>query len=137
MSTGANCYFEEREPGRWWYRLQRSPYGDTEEYSVYGPFSSHAAALRDLDQNHANPGGWSTRVHPTGHVHEWDGRGADRRVGFNVVVRVESLGPDASREDVVALVQGLSPDRAAIRVVPITRWDERIVTCGACGKEKS
>lgn len=57
MSTGADCVFEEREPGRWWYRLQRWPYGESEEYDTYGPFSSEEKAEKHLDQNHANPGG--------------------------------------------------------------------------------
>lgn len=58
MSTGANCVFEEREPGRWWYRLQKYPYGETEDYHDYGPFDSEEQAEDHLFNHHANPGGW-------------------------------------------------------------------------------
>ena len=57
MSTGADCRFEEREPGKWFYVLQCWPYGETEDYNQYGPFNSFEAAERHLFKNHANPGG--------------------------------------------------------------------------------
>jgi len=57
-STGAQCVFEERAPGRWWYRIQRYPYGETEAYYEHGPFSSEAAAEAHLEANYGNPGGW-------------------------------------------------------------------------------
>lgn len=60
MSTGADCVVEEREPGKWWYRLQCYPYGATEEYEEDGPFRSEEAAMDSLHRNHANPGGYST-----------------------------------------------------------------------------
>ncbi len=58
MSTGAECNFWETEQGEWYYRLQHWPYGDNDEFSKYGPFSSFAAAKRDLSR-HPNPGGYS------------------------------------------------------------------------------
>ena len=57
MSTGADCQFVERKPGKWWYELQRYPYGATEEYDEFGPFKSLEAAEKHLHDNHANPGG--------------------------------------------------------------------------------
>ena len=71
MSTGADCWFQEIEPGKWIYHLQDWPYGAWEEYSKYGPFDSFKKASDHLRANHANPGGYSTQTHPTGHVHEW------------------------------------------------------------------
>lgn len=59
MSTNANCGFFEKEPGEWYYELQEYPYGDCEDYTTSGPFRTFAQALRHLDRNHANPGGWS------------------------------------------------------------------------------
>jgi hypothetical protein len=59
MSTGADCRFEEREPGRWWYAIQQYPYGETEDYDTHGPFVGQEAAERHLDANYGNPGGWS------------------------------------------------------------------------------
>ena len=65
MSTGADCVFEEREPGRWWYRIQHWPYGESEEYDEHGPFSSEDAAYAHLDRSYGNPGGYSTADHET------------------------------------------------------------------------
>jgi len=59
MSTGADCHFVERGPGKWYYSLQDWPYGDWPEYQTYGPFPSLEKAEKHLDDNHANPGGWS------------------------------------------------------------------------------
>jgi hypothetical protein len=61
MSTGADCQFIEREPGVWYYRLQRWPYGDSPDYGEYGPFPSERAADRHLSENHANPGGYTVQ----------------------------------------------------------------------------
>lgn len=65
MSTGADCVLEEREPGRWWYRLQRWPYGETPDYDEHGPFASEDRAHEHLHATHANPGGYSTVDHET------------------------------------------------------------------------
>lgn len=63
MSTGADCVLEEREPGRWWYRLQRWPYGESPDYDTHGPFPSEDACMTHLHKNYANPGGYSTVDH--------------------------------------------------------------------------
>lgn len=136
MSTGAGCYFKEVEPGRWVYGLQRWPFGDTEEYDKSGPFNSFAAARGHLDRNHANPGGWSIETHPTGHVHEFTRCGGQVVVGFDVAVRVDSLGPLADRAAVVALVQSLPASHPAIKVQPHYGWDDSVVACEACGEVK-
>lgn len=62
MSTGADCYFIEPEPDKWYYKIQQYPYGATEEYDTEGPFSTLDKAEKHLQMNYANPGGWS--VHP-------------------------------------------------------------------------
>ena len=59
MSTGAECRFYEEKPGRWFYKLQCWPYGATEDYDTFGPFSHFKAAYTHLHDNHANPGGYS------------------------------------------------------------------------------
>jgi hypothetical protein len=58
MSTGADCRIVEKEPGKWYYELQRWPYGETPDYDTYGPFESEDEAIGHLDRNHANPGGY-------------------------------------------------------------------------------
>lgn len=58
MSTGADCWFEEKPAGTWHYRLQCYPYGASEEYDTFGPFKSFEDARADLHANHANPGGF-------------------------------------------------------------------------------
>lgn len=60
MSTGANCIFEERKPGKWWYQLQKYPYGETPDYHEHGPFSSEEMAHTHLHDHYANPGGFTT-----------------------------------------------------------------------------
>lgn len=72
MSTGADCVFEEREPGRWWYRIQRWPYGESEEYDEHGPFTARGAR-EHLDSNYGNPGGYRTVDHEN-----WKARLAER-----------------------------------------------------------
>jgi hypothetical protein len=64
MSTGAECNFIEKTPGRWYYKLQQYPYGYTEEYDEFGPFPTFAIANQHLDENHANPGGYSVQALP-------------------------------------------------------------------------
>jgi hypothetical protein len=64
MSTGAECYFVERAPRKWYYALQEWPYGEWPEYETYGPFSTYKEAQGHLDDNHANPGGWSVEPLP-------------------------------------------------------------------------
>lgn len=69
MSTGADCHFTEVEPGRWTYWLQDWPYGDWPQGQTFGPFDGFQQAHDHLRNNHANPGGYSTRKHPD-HRHE-------------------------------------------------------------------
>lgn len=58
MSSGAGCTVFEKNPGEWYYDLQRYPYGETDEYNRYGPFGSEAAVDDHIRANHSNPGGW-------------------------------------------------------------------------------
>jgi hypothetical protein len=58
MSTGANCIIVEKRPGQWYLRVQQYPYGATTEYDERGPFSSKDGALKCLDRNFPNPGGF-------------------------------------------------------------------------------
>ena len=60
MSTGADCIFYEKNPNEWYYKIQKYPYGATEEYDKRGPFTSEDKAIDHLDANYANPGGWSS-----------------------------------------------------------------------------
>jgi len=72
MSTGADCYFVERKPREWYYYIEQWPYDETEEYDQFGPFSSFSAALKNLDHNHANPGGYSIEAHPDSDDDSWE-----------------------------------------------------------------
>ena len=64
MSTGADCHFVEKELGKWYYKIQRWPYGEWPEYDEHGPFPTFAAADRHLGENYANPGGFSVSEFP-------------------------------------------------------------------------
>ena len=66
MSTGADCYFIEEAPGRWFYEIQRYPYGETDEFDRHGPFKSEEAAEKHLHANYANPGGWMVQRYEEG-----------------------------------------------------------------------
>lgn len=64
MSTGYECDIVEVKPGEWFYVLQNwdCPVGawDWHEFATaYGPFNTEEDAIAHLDQNHANPGGYS------------------------------------------------------------------------------
>jgi hypothetical protein len=61
MSTGLDCYFEEKEPGQWWLYLESYSYRD--EYEEYGPFTSFPEAQAHLHDNFTNPGGYSVELH--------------------------------------------------------------------------
>ena len=135
MSTGAECNFWEEEPGRWKYRIQHYPYGETDDFDTYGPFVSFKAATDHLDRNHANPGGYSIRIHETGHVHEWE-RGGDVVIGHEVKIRVESLGADATLPELVKHIQSLPADHPAFKSWPIHGWSDDVTTCESCGKNK-
>jgi hypothetical protein len=64
MSTGAECRIYEKTKGKWYYDLQCYPYGETDQYDTFGPFSHYAAAIQHLDKHHANPGGHSIDALP-------------------------------------------------------------------------
>lgn len=64
MSTGADCRFFEKERGSWFYRMQKWPYGATEDYAMEGPFSTFRDAHEHLGQHYANPGGYSVKALP-------------------------------------------------------------------------
>ena len=64
MSTGAECKFYEKESGKWYYDLQRWPYGECLDYDTHGPFSTFKAADDHLRDNYANPGGYSVKALP-------------------------------------------------------------------------
>jgi hypothetical protein len=64
MSTGLECNFVEVEPNKWYYLLQQSNcpvqcWDWREHADCYGPFTTFDLAQRHLDDNHANPGGYS------------------------------------------------------------------------------
>ena len=52
MSTGAECFFQEKERGKWFYSLQRWPYGEWPEFDEFGPFPTFKAAQKHLDRHH-------------------------------------------------------------------------------------
>ncbi len=60
MSTGLDCYFQETEKGVWYLFLEEE-YGSKldPDYDRYGPFKSFTAARSYLQDNFANPGGYS------------------------------------------------------------------------------
>ena len=64
MSSGANCRFKEKQPGKWFYELQCYPYGATEDYDTEGPFKTFREASDHLHNNHSNPGGYSVTPLP-------------------------------------------------------------------------
>lgn len=64
MSTGAECFFTEKERGKWHYNLQRWPYGEWPEFDEYGPFKTFGEAHRHLHNHNANPGGYSVNALP-------------------------------------------------------------------------
>ncbi len=132
MSTGAECNFTEFEPGRWKYWLQEWPYGDNPDGVTYGPFRSYTVADQHLRDSHANPGGSDARIHPTGHVHEFGSTITTVPTGRTVTVDVESLGPDATDEQIILLVQSLPADHRAFQVRAKYGMKE-VQACLACG----
>lgn len=66
-STGAECEFFKATDGRWYMGLENymdwdddDQDGDRDaEMEYYGPFPTMNAAVKYLNQNFANPGGWS------------------------------------------------------------------------------
>lgn len=64
MSTGADCQFYEKEPGKWFYKMQQWPYGECPNYDKFGPFPTWLAAEKHMSYHHANPGGYSVSALP-------------------------------------------------------------------------
>lgn len=69
MSTGLECVIEEKEPGRWFYVLERwdapkNAWDWREHADTYGPFASDEAAIDHLRDNHPNPGGYGVIPYP-------------------------------------------------------------------------
>ena len=67
-STGLECWFFEYQPGKWYYLLEhgsspKNAWDWREHSSAYGPFSSKEEAVKHLQDNHANPGGWGSSDH--------------------------------------------------------------------------
>lgn len=65
LSSGLECAFIEVGPGQWYYLLQDRDCPvqawDWREYaSGYGPFPTEDDAIQHLNENHQNPGGWSS-----------------------------------------------------------------------------
>lgn len=73
MSTGLDCYFEEKRPNEWYLFLEEE-YGHKMDidYDRYGPFRTFAEARNYLNNNFANPGGYSIQHHPESHDHTWE-----------------------------------------------------------------
>jgi hypothetical protein len=70
MSTGADCVFLVVD-GKWYYMLQRWPYGEWPKYEAHGPFGSKEDGYRHLRWSYANPG--SSRTFMPGNLgyREW------------------------------------------------------------------
>ena len=73
MSTGLDCYFEEKKPGEWYLFLEQE-YGSKLdiEYDKYGPFPTFTVAEAYLRANFANPGGYSVDPHPDSTDRSWE-----------------------------------------------------------------
>lgn len=75
MSSGLDCYFEEKKPNEWYMYLEES-YGDKldPDYEEFGPFETFTIAQKYLRDNFQNPGGYSVLAHPdsTDKSWEWD-----------------------------------------------------------------
>jgi hypothetical protein len=110
VSSGAGCSFREVAPGQWTYWLQHYPYGETEDGTTYGPFRSH--------------------------VLEFGPGEVEVKVGVTVKVRIESLGPEPSKEAVLALLSSgrLTVDNLVVYDVYGRRPG---IVCDPCGKEQS
>lgn len=63
-SSGADCFFYEKEPGKWYYDIQDYPYGETSKYTTHGPFPDFRAAEKHLSGHYQNPGGYGIKALP-------------------------------------------------------------------------
>lgn len=64
MSTNADCRFYERESGKWYYEMQKWPYGENQDYDKHGPFSTWTEAHNHMHRNYANPGSYTISAIP-------------------------------------------------------------------------
>jgi hypothetical protein len=71
------------------------------------------------------------------HRHEWVTGWAQVQRGWAVEVRVESLGQDATPDEVIALVRALPADHKAWRVRPEYGMRDGVTQCIACGRNKA
>lgn len=73
MSTGLDCYFEEKQPGEWYLFLEEE-YGHKLDivYDKFGPFITFTEAREFLDYNFANPGGWGVHPHKDSIDKSWE-----------------------------------------------------------------
>lgn len=59
-SMSRHCSIYKAKDGNWYMDLADEEYGEHEDSTTYGPFSSEEAAEKYLDNNHSNPGGYSS-----------------------------------------------------------------------------
>lgn len=74
MSTNSECLFIEYKPGQWFYILEdyhapKNAWDWMEYATAYGPFASFDTADTHLQENHANPGGYSTHGYREDETH--------------------------------------------------------------------
>ena len=105
MSTNSECSIIEVSTNKWFYILEdynapKNAWDWREHASAYGPFPSEEAAIKHLDDNHANPGGFGTSPLPQG-------------------VTTRDLDKDATLK---ALIEGASAPRARSRAYGGMRW---------------
>lgn len=137
MSTGADCRFTELAGNQWQYELQRYPYGETEKYDAWGPFATFTRAVEHLQRNHSNPGGWSVRtLEGDAHKHDFQLTDAQVPVGVTVEVRIESLGPEPTLDQVVARLREITSashySPGFFHVRPAYAWKENVLRCASC-----
>jgi hypothetical protein len=56
-SMSRYCDFYKTQDGKWYMDLANDEYGEWDESTTYGPFSSEEATEKYLDDNFSNPGG--------------------------------------------------------------------------------
>lgn len=119
-STGADCYFYEESKGKWFYKLQQYPYGQTPDYDTFGPFGTFKQAYDHLSDNHANPGGFNINALP-GCPHDMVEDGWCNRCGASIkqaagtvplggeILRRKPSNTDGWEIVLVKVQQGASP----------------------------
>ena len=71
MSSGCECLFVQVESDKWYYVLEdynapQNAWDWREHAKAYGPFATEDVALKHLDDNHSNPGGYGAQSLPEG-----------------------------------------------------------------------